>query len=220
MKIPIDMIEGTKYQTNNYGTLVVVEYINSLTVLVRFLDTSYEVKVQPSKVRKGKVKDHFKPTVSGVGFIGVGKHKARINGKQVLSYRRWKSMIDRCYGHSALSRNPTYKDCSVCKEWHNYQNFADWYYKNYPDDGKEYHLDKDIKVSGNRIYSPEFCTFVTPRENIEFSLSGVFKFISPKGKTVVVNNLAKFCRDNDLCRNNMSSLHNGRAKSCKGWIKA
>ena len=57
-------------------------------------------------------------------------------------------------------RHPTYKDVTVCEEWHNFQNFAKWFEDNYVEG---FELDKDILVKGNKIYSPETCCFV-PKE--------------------------------------------------------
>ena len=55
----------------------------------------------------------------------------------------------------------TYDDCIVCEEWHNFQNFAEWYEENYYEvDGKPTFLDKDILIKGNKIYSPQTCVFV------------------------------------------------------------
>ena len=69
-------------------------------------------------------------------------------------------MLIRCYNKKDLEKNPTYKNTTVCIEWCNFQNFAQWFEKNYIDD---WALDKDILVKGNKVYSPETCCFV-PRE--------------------------------------------------------
>ena len=70
-------------------------------------------------------------------------------------------MFFRCYDTKNIKRYPTYQDVSVCEEWHNYQNFAKWFEENYnPEVMEGWHLDKDIIVKGNKIYSPETCCFV------------------------------------------------------------
>ena len=74
------------------------------------------------------------------------------------SYSHWKNMLSRCYSnyHSRVA----YEVCSVCDEWLLYSNFKRWFDENYKEG---YHLDKDILVKGNKVYSPETCSFV-PRQ--------------------------------------------------------
>ena len=50
-------------------------------------------------------------------------------------------MIIRCYSNNYHQREPSYKECSVCEEWLNFQNFAKWWYINYFEEGD---LDKDL----------------------------------------------------------------------------
>ena len=61
---------------------------------------------------------------------------------------------------------PTYKEVLVHKEWHNFQNFAEWYNNNYKEN---YCLDKDIICKDCKIYSSNTCAFV-PREINNFFL--------------------------------------------------
>lgn len=72
------------------------------------------------------------------------------------SYKIWRGVIKRC-GNAKLK---TYKDCFICEEWHLFSNFKKWFDENYIED---FHLDKDILVKGNKVYSPNTCCFV-PRE--------------------------------------------------------
>ena len=81
------------------------------------------------------------------------------------------------------------------------------------------HLDKDIKVKGNKVYSPENCDFVTPAENVVEANAKRYKFVSPSGVVTDVYNLSEFCRDNGLTQGNMSSVHEGKRKQHKGWVK-
>ena len=64
---------------------------------------------------------------------------------------------------------PTYIDCEVCEEFHNFQNFAEWYYDNYYEvEGERMELDKDILFKHNKIYSPETCIYVPQTINSLF----------------------------------------------------
>lgn len=69
-------------------------------------------------------------------------------------------MIGRCYGEK--TKGTPYEKCSVCDEWLYFSNFEKWYNKNYV---KGYHLDKDLLIKGNKIYSPQTCSFVPPEIN-------------------------------------------------------
>jgi hypothetical protein len=81
-------------------------------------------------------------------------------------------MIKRCYSTKCLERDYTYKNCSVCEEWHNFQNFAKWYDENYYQVPREQmNLDKDILHKGNKIYSPDNCVFVPKMINSLFTKS-------------------------------------------------
>jgi hypothetical protein len=78
-------------------------------------------------------------------------------------------MITRCYNQNQRYINPTYEDCTVCDEWHNFQNFAQWYKDNYYTiENERMELDKDILIKNNKIYSPETCIFVPKFINILF----------------------------------------------------
>ena len=68
-------------------------------------------------------------------------------------------MMNRCYNEKFHTRQPQYKDCFVCEEWHNYSNFKVWYDKNKVS-GKTFDLDKDIVFKGNKEYSPATVSFV------------------------------------------------------------
>lgn len=65
-------------------------------------------------------------------------------------------MIRRCYS----DYDNSYANTIVCDEWLMYNNYLKWYNNNYI---KGYHLDKDLKIPGMKVYSPNNCTFV-PQE--------------------------------------------------------
>lgn len=102
--------------------------------------------------------------------FGVGVNDAnyivnpKVNGKTLFCpfYSTWNSMIRRCYSTKYHENKPTYKGCSVCDEWLTFSNFKSWMEKQ---DWQGKHLDKDIIINGNKIYSPEFCIFVSAEIN-------------------------------------------------------
>ena len=87
-----------------------------------------------------------------------------VDGKHVVCvfYSTWKSMLRRCYSAKSQAIHTTYVGCSVCDEWLTFSNFKKWMGAQ-DFEGKE--LDKDIIVSGNKVYSPDACVFVTQSVN-------------------------------------------------------
>ena len=77
-------------------------------------------------------------------------------------YRTWNSMLTRCYSSKTHNRQPRYENCSACNEWHSFMAFREWMIEQ---DWEGNHLDKDIIIPGNKIYSPEACCFVTTEIN-------------------------------------------------------
>lgn len=98
--------------------------------------------------------------VLGVGFNSGGEFKAKRKGKHTREYQAWINMLQRCYDKKYQGKQPTYVGCSVCIDWLDYQNFAKWYYDNHPNDDGKYNLDKDLKVIGSKVYSPETCMII------------------------------------------------------------
>lgn len=82
-----------------------------------------------------------------------------INGiKEVCpAYQTWVNMLKRCLDANRKAVQPTYKDVIVCEEWLLFSNFRAWWINNYTEG---YHLDKDLLVKGNQLYSPETCVYV------------------------------------------------------------
>lgn len=78
-------------------------------------------------------------------------------------YRKWLSMLTRCYCNSTRKDNLTYEDCYINKEWVYLSNFKAWMEKQ-DWEGKD--LDKDLLFSGNREYGPDTCVFVSRKVNL------------------------------------------------------
>lgn len=92
-------------------------------------------------------------------FLGIG-HNDIIYSNKDESLSKWESMLHRCYSVKYKIKYPTYNGCTVCDEWLYFSNFKKWFDENYVEG---YHIDKDILVKGNKVYSPETCCFV-PQE--------------------------------------------------------
>ena len=207
---------GEIYPSNNYGDMEVIEYVNCNRVLIRFIATGYERYAASGDIRKGRVKDPYSPSVAGIGYLGLGDYVTKINREHTKEYQVWRDMLRRCYETKSLEKRPTYKGCTVVPEWHNFQVFSAWFIENYI---LGYHLDKDIKITGNRIYGPDTCMFVTPAENTEAAWAVTAIFKSPESDRVEVYNIAKFARENGLDGRHLTNVKNGKLKQHKGWTK-
>ena len=97
-------------------------------------------------------------------ICGVGFNDIAYASNKCLYYTKWHGMIRRCYSKESEIKNPTYKDCYVCDEWLTFSNFKSWMEQQ---DYEGKHLDKDLLVCNNKVYSPETCVFV-PREINQF----------------------------------------------------
>lgn len=77
----------------------------------------------------------------------------------------WRGMLCRCYNPASLSKQPSYKGCSVCEEWLTFSNFRRWAMDVANGYSKGKQIDKDILAKGNKEYSPDTCCFVPSQIN-------------------------------------------------------
>lgn len=212
--------DGDLIKSKNYGMVLVLKCFIGNLACIQFEETGYTTIARIDAIANDNIIDRLARSVYGVGFIGDGEFNSSSLNR--MPYKSWSRMLERCYSDRWQESKPTYKGCTVCEEWHNFQNFAKWYVLNYPKDGKSYQLDKDLAAYGDRgkVYSPETCVFVSSQVNAEESHAKSYKFISPSGGIVDIYNMAKFCRENGLHSSNMAAVNTGRIKSYKGWTKA
>ena len=157
------VLVGQVRNTNEGGSFTVIEVHSAINVIIKHNDEHGHIaKVSSCQVRNGNIRNPFYPTLYGVAYMGVGKHKAKIKGKHVQHYSIWTGAVCRCYCPVRLAKRPSYNGCTLSKEFLCYQNFAEWYttHESY---GLGYELDKDLLVKGNKVYSAETCTLI-PRE--------------------------------------------------------
>lgn len=166
---------------NSFGTkMKIIEYNSNMDIVVEFQDKyRYRKRTIYKAFREGKIKNLYDKTIYNIGYLGEGKYS---NKKHEKIYDTWEHMLRRCYDPYHINKNLTYKDCFVCDEWHCFQNFAKWYEDNYYKVLNEImHLDKDILIKGNKIYSPNTCIFVPQRINTLFVKNDVNRGKYPIG---------------------------------------
>ena len=126
--------------------------------------------------------------VCGVGINDVDcitQTYEQVDGRQKVTsrcpfYRKWVSMLRRCYSVKYHRQFPTYSDCTVCDEWLTFSNFKTWM-EAQDWEGKE--LDKDLLTEGNKVYSPDNCVLVLKAINSFLLVSGASRGNYPLGVT-------------------------------------
>lgn len=175
---------------NNQGTpMKIINYRNSSDLDIEFQDKFQFVKKNQSYMnfKNGAIKNPYDRTVYGVGYLGVGRHKVAIDKVVTNVYKSWASMLERCYSENMKHRNEAYYGvCTVCDEWHNFQNFGDWFEENKYDVDERLHVEKDILFPSNKIYSPDKCLLVPQKINTIFKNKSN-KIGLPNGITLLSN---------------------------------
>lgn len=201
-------------KTKTCGELIVEKFVSKDEIHVTFLKTGTKLIVTTNQMHSGSIKDLKLPKIYGKGFIGMGEYSSKLNK---LAYQTWFDMLRRCYCPKRLKQRPTYQDCTVCEEWHNFQNFAVWYYAQLPSTTEKWQLDKDIKVSGNKLYSPETCLMVTGEANNIKAHEKSYRLNHEDLGVVEVTNLREFCLSNNLSESVMYMLVNNKWQKHRGY---
>jgi hypothetical protein len=162
---------GEKTITNEGYEIEIIEWFGVRNCTIKFENgvILYNIKYQGFK--KKNIVNPYHPSLYGVGYLGIGKHTSKSTHNNMNYYKIWSSMIQRTNSEKRAKVSPTYSKCSVAEEWKCFQIFGDWFVKYHK---KDFHLDKDILIKGNKVYSPETCCFV-PRE-----INNQFKSYSDK----------------------------------------
>lgn len=149
---------GEVHNTKEGYLISIISYRNNSDCDVKFENGIIVENKEYQELIRGSIKNPFHPSVCGRGYVGVGKYPLKI---YIEIGKKWRSVLERSYSNDI--NRPTYKDVVACEEWHNFQNFAKWHEENFKPHMKDWHLDKDILIKGNKIYGPETCCFV-PQE--------------------------------------------------------
>ncbi|MFW9099599.1 hypothetical protein ACOI8A_05565 [Pseudomonas sp. P4795] len=87
-----------------------------------------------------------------------------------LSSQRWRGIQNRCRPGGHVQRiRPTYIGCA--NGFKDFQSFANWCQEepghfDIDSSGSHFHLDKDLLIPGNKIYSSDTCCFVPRKANL------------------------------------------------------
>ena len=153
---------GKVCKSLNSGDFKILKYNDKTNVKIQFLNTGFETKVQLGSIRNGEVKDQYSPSVYGIGIVGT-KYLISEGGVLTKEYMLWKSMLKRCYSDIYKKQRPTYEGCEVSENFKSYEYFYEWCNKQVGFGNKDWQLDKDLLIKGNKIYSENTCVFI-PKE--------------------------------------------------------
>lgn len=211
-----DVREGDTFPSKGFGDIEILKILPNTNqrALIKFIDTGAVLERYIPDVLLGRVRDPCSPSVCDVGFVGQGKYDSTQLIKGGKPYYIWKSMLARCY---SARKSSCYEGVTVCEEWHNFQNFAKWFEENYVEG---YELDKDIKIRGNKLYSPETCMFVPTDQNRREPSARKQKLTvlkDPSRGLHVFKNRKWFCNEVGLDPSAVCNLVAGNYKQTKGW---
>lgn len=174
MYVPKDMLVGSIFETTKGYLIEVIEYKDAQNVKVKFLNDGrgYSRYAESCAIRRGNVATPYHPGVCGIGYQGEGVYQSKNGRVTDAAYSIWSGVLERCYNEKHHTKFPSYIGCTTSEEWHNFQNFAEWYYS-HKYRHKDWMLDKDILVKGNRLYSKETCCFVPNEVNCLFHTKSI-----------------------------------------------
>ena len=150
---------GKVCKSKSSGDFKIVKYNDRANVEIQFLKTGYETSVQLTNIRNGNVKDPYVSSVCGVGILGA-KYPSAINGVKTKEYELWTHMLQRCYSDKSKKKNPTYIGCEVSDNFLRYEYFYEWCHIQVGFNNKDWQLDKDLLVKGNKVYNEFTCVFL------------------------------------------------------------
>ena len=153
--------EGMILKSKNFGDFKIVNYVSSTYVEIEFILSKFKHHGTLRNLLKGEVKDFTQPTLFGVGIVD----KQDIDKKV---YKIWQSMLERCYSKKYKSKYPTYENCIASEYFKYYSHFEKWCYQQVGFDNEGWHLDKDLLIKGNKVYSEDTCVFLPKEINLIF----------------------------------------------------
>jgi len=102
--------------------------------------------------------------IYGVGW-NDGKYPVFTKQGKTACYRIWSGMLERSYCLKVQKKQPTYRNCSVSKDFKSYSYFHEWCLEQISFGQKGFQLDKDLLVRGNKVYSENTCLFLPSEIN-------------------------------------------------------
>jgi hypothetical protein len=147
---------GDTFTMKSGRSCEVVEYISANKIKVLFQDCHF-VWLRYGTLREGSYRHPLDRTVCRVGYIGLGEYSRK---NSPIAYSKWRGALERVYDRKFHEKKSgsRYKGTLMHKDWHNFQNFANWFYSQEYTNGWE--LDKDLRSKDVAIYSADTCLLI------------------------------------------------------------
>ena len=155
---------GMVFKSKSSGDFKVLKYNDARDVEIQFLNTGFKTVVRLNHIRNGKVKDPYAPSVYGIGVLGT-RYQSSEYGVHTKEYKLWVHMLRRCYSDSFKKKRPTYEGCEVSENFKYYEYFYEWCNNQVGFNNKDWQLDKDLLVKGNKVYNESTCIFIPSEIN-------------------------------------------------------
>ena len=155
---------GKVCKSLNSGYFKVLKYNDYYEVEIQFVSTGFGTVATLGNIRNGKVKDPYLPSVYSVGILGA-KYPISEYSVNTKEYVLWCNMLKRCYSDTYKKKNPTYEGCKCSENFKSYEYFYEWCQSQVGFGNEGWHLDKDLLVKGNKVYSEDSCIFIPAEIN-------------------------------------------------------
>ncbi len=138
---------------------------------VKFLKTGFIKMAGIKEIRNKSVRDYMEKTIFGIGMLGDISNENRSSKEYKTIYNRWYKMLERCYSSDSNNYdNYGRKGVYVCDEWLVFKNYMDDLrkkenYNNLIKNPKKWHIDKDMLIEGNKIYSNKTTLIIEASKN-------------------------------------------------------
>lgn len=152
---------GKEFKSNLSGIATIIDMDDKVLAnfLVKFHDTGNIILVrQIGQLSSGS----FLDKKYGVGFNSKHTYPAKYS----TCFDKWSRMLQRAYNGDYKNSHNTYNNVEVDKKWHDYQNFAEWYFRQVGNTKYKFDLDKDLLCIGNKTYSEKYCCLLPQEINI------------------------------------------------------
>lgn len=156
------------------------------------LEFESETAAQYMLTKSGKPRlVYSKKPLCGVG-INDAPYQVTMNlfGTRVTCpvYQTWRNMITRCYSDRQQLKYAAYIGCTVAPEWCSFMTFRAWWLQHYKEG---YHLDKDLLIAGNKVYSADTCILIPQWLNLFTVASDATRGLLPLGVSIAKGQVSK-----------------------------